>query len=46
MLVIEKGNIEKSVGIELPDGNAIKSIKEGESYKNLRIVEADRFLGQ
>ena len=46
MLVIEKGNIEKSVGIELPDGNAIKSIKEGESYKNLRTVEADRFLGQ
>ena len=31
MLVIEKGNIMKSVGIELPDGKVIKSLQEGES---------------
>ena len=37
MLVIEKGKIVKSVGIELPDGEVIKSLQEGESYKYLRI---------
>ena len=44
MLVIEKGKIVKSVGIELPDGRVIKSLQEGESYKYLRILEADRVL--
>ena len=46
MLVIEKGKIVKSVGIELPDGKVIKSLQEGESYKYLRILEADKFLEQ
>ena len=46
VLVIEKGNIVKSVGIELPDGKAIKSLQEGESYKYLGLSEAERFLGQ
>ena len=32
------------VGIELPDGKVIKSLQEGESYKFLGILEADRFL--
>ena len=45
MLVIEKGKIVKSVGIELPDGKVIKSLQEGESYKYLGILEAERFLG-
>ena len=31
MLVIEKGKIVKSVGIELPDGRVIKPLQEGES---------------
>ena len=44
MLVIEKGKIVKSVGIELPNGKVIKSLQEGESYKYLRILEADKFL--
>ena len=44
MLVIEKGKIVKSVGIELPDSRVIKSLQEGESYKYLRILEADRVL--
>ena len=30
--------------IELPDGKVIKSLQEGESYKHLRILEADKFL--
>ena len=43
-LVMEKGKIVKSVGIELPDGKVIKSLEEGESYKYLGILEADKFL--
>ena len=46
MLVMEKGKIVKSVGIELPDGKVIKSLKEGESYKYLGILAADKFLKQ
>ena len=44
MLALEKGKIVKSVGIELPDGKVIKSLEEGESYKYLGILEADKFL--
>ena len=39
MLVMEKGKIVKSVGIELPDGKVIKSLQEDESYKYLGILE-------
>ena len=44
MLVMEKGNIMKSVGIELSHGKTIKSLQECESYKYLGILEADKFL--
>ena len=44
MLVMEKGKIVKSVGIELPHGKVIKSLQQGESYKYLGILEADKFL--
>ena len=44
MLVMEKGKIVKSVGIELPDGKVIKSLQEGESYKYFGIFGADKFL--
>ena len=44
MLVMEKGKIVKSVGIELPNGKVIKSLQEGESYKYLGILEANKFL--
>ena len=44
MLIMEKGKIVKSVGIELPDGKVIKSLQEGESYRYLGILEADKFL--
>ena len=30
--------------IELPNGKIIKSLQEGESYKYLGILEADKFL--
>ena len=46
MLVIEKRKIVKSVGIELLDGKVSKSLQEGESYKYLGILEADRILGE
>ena len=46
MLVLEKGKIVRSVGIELSDGKVIKSLQEGESYKYLGILEADKFLGE
>ena len=44
MLVMEKGKIVKSVGIELPGGRVIKSLQEGECYKYFVILEADKFL--
>ena len=44
MLIIEEGKIVKSVDIELPNGKVIKSLQEGESYKYLGILEADKFL--
>ena len=44
MLVMEKGKIVKSVGTELPGGKVTKSLQEGESYKYLGILEADKFL--
>ena len=44
MLVMEKGKIVKSVGIELPDGKVIKSLQEGESYKYLGILVGDKFV--
>ena len=46
VLAIEKGKIVKLVGIEFPDGKVIKSLQEGESYKYLGVLEADRFLGE
>ena len=44
MLVIEKGKIVKSVGIELPDGKVTKSLQKGESYKYLGTLETDKSL--
>ena len=41
---MKKGEIVKSVGIELPDSKVIKSLQEGESYKYLGILKADKFL--
>ena len=41
MLVMEKGKVVKSVGIELPDGNIIKLLQEGESYRYSGISETD-----
>ena len=44
MLVTDKGKIVKSVGKELPDGKVINLLQQGESYKYLGILKADKFL--
>ena len=44
MLVMGKGKIVKSVGIELPNGKVIKSLQECQSYQYLAILQAGRFL--
>ena len=44
MLVTEKGKIVKSVSVKLSDGKVIKSLQEGEIYKNLGILETDSFV--
>ena len=44
MLLMEKGKIVKSVGIELPNVKVIKSLQEGKSYKYLGILAEDKFL--
>ena len=44
VLVMEKGKIMKSVGIELPDGKVLKSLQEGKSYTYLGVLEADIFV--
>ena len=44
MLVIKKGKIVKSDGIQLPNDKVIKSLEEGESYKNLDVLEADKVM--
>ena len=43
MLVMEKGKTVKSIGIEFLDGKVIKSLQEGEIYKYLGILHADKF---
>ena len=44
VLLMQKGKIVKSVGIELPDGKVIKPLQEGECCKCLGILEADEYL--
>ena len=44
VVVMEKGKIVNSVGVDFPDGKFIKSLQEGESYKYIGILEADKFL--
>ena len=46
MLVTEKGKPVKSNGTELLYGNVIKSLREVESYKHFKILEAEKFLGE
>ena len=44
MLVMGKEKFVKSGGIELRDDKVFKSLQEGQSYKYLEILDADKFL--
>ena len=44
MLVMKKGKIVKSDGIQLLNDKVIKSLEEGESYKCLGVLEADEVM--
>ena len=44
MLVMKKGKIVKSDGIQFPKDKVIKSLEEGESYKYLGALEADEVM--
>ena len=46
MLVLKRGKIVTSNGIKLPDESKIKSVKEGESYKYLGMLQADQIRHQ
>ena len=40
----KRGKIIKLDGIELPNDKVIKSLEEGESYKYLGVLEADKVM--
>ena len=42
-LTMKRGIKLKSEGVQLPNDEFIKNIEEGQRYKYLRILEADRF---
>ena len=46
MLVLTRGQVATSYGIKLPDESVIKSVKDGESYKYLGMLQADQIKHQ
>ena len=40
-LVVRKGKVVTTDGINLPDGREIKSLEKGESYKYLGVLKSD-----
>ena len=46
MLVLKRGKVVSSNEIKLPDESVIRSIKDGESYKNLGMLQADQIRHQ
>ena len=46
MLVLKRGQVATSNGIKLPDESVIKSVKDGESYKYLGMLQADQIKHQ
>ena len=44
VLFLKRGKLVESDGIQLPDDNEIKALKEGEGYKYLGVIEADEML--
>ena len=46
MLVLKRGQVATSNGIKLPGESVIKSVKDGESYKYLGMLQADQIKHQ
>ena len=44
VLIVKRGKMTQSEGITLPDDTNIRSLKEGEGYKYLGVMEADVML--
>ena len=44
MLVMKKGKIVNSDGIQLPNEKVIKLLEDGESYRYLGVLEADEVI--
>ena len=44
VLIIKRGKMTQSEGITLPDDTNIRSLKEGEGYKYLGVLDADVML--
>ena len=44
VLVLKRGKVVESSGIQLPDDNEIKALKECEGYKYLGVIEVDEML--
>lgn len=44
VLKIKRGKVTQSEGITLPDYTIIRSFKEGQEYKYLRVLKADVML--
>ena len=44
VLILKRGKVTQSEGITLPDDTKIRSLKEGEGYKYLGVLEADTML--
>ena len=44
MLVIKRGKVVESNGIDLPNNETIKSIHEEKGYKYLGVMEANQVL--
>ena len=43
MVVMRRGRMVESKGIDLPNGETIKVLEENEGYKYLGILECDKF---
>ena len=46
ILIMKRGKMSRSEGIEMPDNQVIKGLNEGEGYKYLGVLEADGFKNE
>ena len=46
MIVLKRGKLVQSDGINMPDGEMLKALEEGDNYKYLGVLEADTIKHQ